>query len=151
MKRTEKSKAKAGRRGKPTAVKRRAESMAGKTNQRTAETRGSTRRNTTGESCSQLVSKHLRTDADVQQGQRDLTLDEVITTIPKIDLDEEIVEKANHPDSSEAATQKVKKTVKITQIRDREHSDGFPQPESRRSMKSAMQLKTAATSRGCLP
>ena len=45
-------------------------------------------------------------------------LDEVITTIPKIDLDEEIVENANDPGSSEAATQKVQKTVKITQIRD---------------------------------
>ena len=31
-------------------------------------------------------------DADVQQGQYELKLDEVITTVPKIDFDEEIVE-----------------------------------------------------------
>ena len=33
-----------------------------------------------------------RTDADVQQGQYELKLGEVITTIPEIDFDEEIVE-----------------------------------------------------------
>ena len=38
----------------------------------------------------------------------------------------------NHPDSSEAATQKVQKTVKIPQIRDCEHSDGFFQLEKQR-------------------
>ena len=32
---------------------------------------------------------------------------------------------ANHPDSSEAATQKVQKTVMITQVRDRERRDTF--------------------------
>ena len=57
--------------------------------------------------------------------------------LPKVDFNEEIVENVNHPDSSEAATQKVQKTVKIPQIRDRQHSDAFFQLESRGSMKSA--------------
>ena len=36
----------------------------------------------------------------------------MIMTIPKIDFNDEIVEyKKNHPDSSEAATQKVQKIV----------------------------------------
>ena len=37
---------------------------------------------------------------------------------------------ANHPDSSEAGTQKVQKTVMITQVRDREHCDAFSQLEA---------------------
>ena len=47
------------------------------------------------ESCSQPVPKHPRTDADVQQGQQELKLGEVITTIPKIDFNEETVEYKN--------------------------------------------------------
>ena len=68
-------------------------------------------------SCSQPVPKHPRTDADVQQGQYELNLDEGITTIPTIDFNEETVEykNANYPDSSEAETQKVQTCV----IRDR--------------------------------
>ena len=49
-------------------------------------------KHSTEESCSQPVPKHPRTDADVQQGQYELKLGEVITTIPEIDFDEEIVE-----------------------------------------------------------
>ena len=60
------------------------------------------------------------TDTDVQQEQSELKLGEGITT------------QENHPDSSETATQKVQKTVKISQIRDR---------ESRGSMNSAQQAK----------
>ena len=48
-------------------------------------------KHSTEESCSQPVP-HPRTDADVQQGQYELKLGEVITTIPEIDFDEEIVE-----------------------------------------------------------
>ena len=69
-------------------------------NQKTVtETRRSTRRSTvkyevkhsTKQGCvSQLVRKHLRTDADVQQGQ-----DEVIMTIPKIDFNQ-TVQKQQH-------------------------------------------------------
>ena len=61
------------------------------------ETRRSTRRST-------VQKKAAASDADVQQGQGEL-----ITTIPKIDFNDEIVE--NHPDSSEAATQTVQNFV----------------------------------------
>ena len=72
------------------------------------------------------------TGADVQHGQYELKLDEGITSIPTIDFNEETLEykNANCPDSSEAATLRVQKTVKIPQIRDREHSDGFCQLEA---------------------
>ena len=44
---------------------------------------------------SQPVPNHPRTDADVQQGQSELKLGEVIATIPKIDLNEKSVEYKN--------------------------------------------------------
>ena len=128
--------------------------------------------------------KHPRTDADVQQGQYELKLGEVCTTIPTIDFHVETVEtvehknlsftvqkdteaipreikgatkincflkenqsefsektstegfgeetlrNADHPDSSDAATQTVQKTVKIPQVRDRERGDAFSQLEA---------------------
>ena len=43
----------------------------------------------TEESCSQPVPKYPRTDADVQQGQQELKLGEVIKTTPTIDFNEE--------------------------------------------------------------
>ena len=46
----------------------------------------------TEESCSQPVPKHPRTDADVQQGQYELKLGEVCTTILSIDFNVETVE-----------------------------------------------------------
>ena len=82
-------------------------------------------KHSTEESCSKPVPKHPRTGADVQQGQYELKHGEVITTITKIDFNEEIGVQENHPDSSEAETQKVQKTVKIPQVRDQEHSDAF--------------------------
>ena len=50
---------------------------------------------------------------DLQQGQYELKLDEGITTITTIEINEETVEykNTNYPDSSEAATQKVQKIV----------------------------------------
>ena len=84
-------------RAKPTAGKRRAWPTAGNANQRTAtETRRSTMRNTLQRKvAAQPVPKHPRTDADVQQEQYELELGEVITTIPKIDFNEETVECKN--------------------------------------------------------
>ena len=145
MKRTEKSKANS--RQKSKANKR----QKSKANSRQSKPKDCDRdkakyeeKPSTEESCSQPVPKHPRTDADVQQEQHDLKLGEVITTIPTIDFNEETVENknANHPDSSEAATQKVQTCV----IRDREDGDAFFKLESRGSMKSAQQLKTAAVS-----
>ena len=52
-------------------------------------------KHTTQESCSQPVPKHPRTEADVEQGQYELELGEVTTTIPKIDFNEETVEYKN--------------------------------------------------------
>ena len=67
----------------------------------TTETRRS-RRNT-------VHKKVAASDADVQQGQGEVTM-----TIPKIDFTEEIVEcKINHRDRSETSTQKVQKTVEF--------------------------------------
>ena len=43
----------------------------------------------------------------------------------------------NHPDSSEAETQKVQKIVRIPQVRDREHLDAFSQLEADESAKHA--------------
>ena len=61
----------------------------------------------------------------------------MIATVPKIDFDEEIVE-----------YKKIIQTAQdgFSQIRDREHSDGFFQLESRGSMKSAQQAKEAEMS-----
>ena len=76
---------------------------AGKANQRTANRDKAKyeEKHSTKESCSQPVP-------DVQQG-HELKLGEVITTI---NFDEETVEnKENHPDNSEAATQKIPKIV----------------------------------------
>ena len=52
--------------------------------------------------------------------------------MPNMDFDDEIggYRNANHPDSSGAGTQKVQKTVKIPQVRDRDHSDEFSQLEA---------------------
>ena len=81
---------------------------AGKANQRTANGVKAKyeEKHATEESGSQPVP-------DVQQGQHELKFDEGIATIPKIDFNEETVEykNANYPDSSEAATQKVQKTL----------------------------------------
>ena len=75
---------------------------------------------------------------------------EVITTIPKIDFNEEVVEyKKIIQTAQDAATQKVQKTVKVPQIRDCELSDGFFQLESRGPTKSGQQAEAAATSRRC--
>ena len=74
MKRTEK-------RAEPTAGKRRAQPTAGKASQRTTTETKYEEKHSTEESYSQPVPKRLRTDVDVQQGQRELKLDEGITTI----------------------------------------------------------------------
>ena len=151
MKRTEKSKANSWQKSKSNSrqksdsqqqARQEQSQRQAEAKQSTAtETRRSTRRSST------LQKKAAASDADVQQGQG-----EVITTIPKIDFDEEIVRvQENHPDSSEAAIQNVQKIVKIPQMRDREHSDGFFQLKSRGPMKPAQQLQTAATSRRSLP
>ena len=77
--------------------------MAGKANQRTAtEIRRSTRRSTQySVRLQQPIQPAMRMSTsnpsiqpapDVQEGQCALTLDEVITTVPRIDFDEEIVE-----------------------------------------------------------
>ena len=92
----------------------------------------------TEESRSQPVQKHPRTGADVQEGQHELKLGEVVKTIPTIDFNVETVEYNNQsftvqkdtdPDSSETATQKVKKTV-IPQVRDSERGDALFQLEA---------------------
>ena len=49
----------------------------------------------------------------------------------------------NHPDSSEAETQKVQKTVRIPQVRDRERRDAVSQLEAD---ESAQQAKAAEMS-----
>ena len=49
----------------------------------------------------------------------------------------------NHPDSSEAETQKVQKIVRIPQVRDREHRDAFSQLDAD---ESAQQAKAAEMS-----
>ena len=104
----EEAKPTAGTRAKPTAGKTRAKPTAGKANQRTANRDKAKyeEKHSTKESCSQPVP-------DVQQGQYELKLGEVITTIPAIYFNEETVEykNANCSDSSEAATQKVQKIV----------------------------------------
>ena len=158
MKRTEKSKANSiGNGRQKSTANRQAEEQSqrqARANQRTTtETRRSTRRNTVQRKAAASQSRSIQEpDADVQQGQFELKLDEVIKTISKIDINEGTVEyKKIIQDSSKAETQKVQKTVKITQIRDPEHSDGFFQLESRGSMKSAQQAKAAATSRRSLP
>ena len=51
---------------------------------------------------STVQKKAAASDADLQ-----LEQGEVITTIPKIDIDQVIVENANYPGSPEAETQKV--------------------------------------------
>ena len=83
-------------RAEPTAGKTRAEPTAGKANQRTAnrDKAKHEEKHSTKESCSQPVP-------DVQQGQYELKLGEVITTIPDISFNEETVEykNANCPDS----------------------------------------------------
>ena len=103
MKRTEKSKANS--RQKSKANSRQDKSIAnGRQQQSRANGRQSKpedcdrdkakyeEKHSTEESCSQPVPKYPRTDADVHQGQYELKLGEVITTITKIDFDEEIVE-----------------------------------------------------------
>ena len=55
----------------------------------------------------------------------------------------------NHPDSSEAATQKVQKTVKIPQVSDRERGDAFDEvAERREDLSQLSSLKIAAMSFG---
>ena len=49
----------------------------------------------TEESCSQPIPKHPKTDSDFQQGQHELKLGEVVTTLTKIDFKEETVEYKN--------------------------------------------------------
>ena len=110
MKRTEKSKAnsrqksKANSRQKSKANRRQKSKANGKQDKSIANGKQSEpkdcdrekakfeEKHITGESCSQPVPKHPRTDADVQQGQQELKLGEVITTIPTIDFNEETVE-----------------------------------------------------------
>ena len=95
MKRTEKSKANStqdksranGRQEKSIADNRQGEQKDYDRDKAKYEEKHSTE-----ESCSQPVPKHPRTDADIQQGQYELKLDEVNKTFPKIDFNEGPVE-----------------------------------------------------------
>ena len=71
----------AGRREEQTTGKRKAQPKAGKASQRTTTETKYEEKHSTEESYSQPVPKRLRTDADVQQEERELKLDEGITTI----------------------------------------------------------------------
>ena len=61
---------------------------------------------------SQPVPKHPRTDADVQQGQSELKLGEVIATIPKIDLNEKTVEYKDRSFTLQKNTEVIHRKVK---------------------------------------
>ena len=59
------------------------------------------------ESCSQPVPKHLRTDADVQEGQWELKLDDVIRQSQRSTSTKKSWSTRRSTSSSETATQKV--------------------------------------------
>ena len=59
-----------------------------------------------------LQSANPRTDADVQQGQHDLRLGEVRTTIPKIDFNEETVKYENQSFTVEKDTEVIHREIK---------------------------------------
>ena len=88
---------------------------------------------------------------DVQQGQYELKLDEVITTVPKIDFDEKIVEyekiSSRQLKSKDSESPEDREDHR-PQVRDPEHRDAFSQLEAD---ESAQQAKAAATSRRSLP
>ena len=64
-------------------------------------------KHSTEESCSQPVPKHLRTDGDVQEGQWELKLDDVIRPSQNRLRRRNRGAQEDHPDKSETATQKV--------------------------------------------
>ena len=88
-----------------------------RTSKTRAEPTASKAQRTTNRDKAKYEEKHTTEDGgsqpvpDVQQGQYEQKLDEEITTTPTIDFNEETEEykKANFPDSSEAATQKIQK------------------------------------------
>ena len=111
-------------------------------------------KHTTEESCSQLVPKHPRTDADVRQERYELKLGEVITTIPKIDFDEEIVEYKKIIQTAQKQRLGMSRHVRSEIVNTATHShslkqmyDEVAERSTNLDAQSAQQLKTAATSR----
>ena len=113
MKRTEKSKDNSKQKSKANSRQN------SKTNSRQSEPKDYDRdeaknneKHITEDRCSQPGKKHPRTDADVWQGQQELKLGEVITTIPKIDFNEETVEYKNWSFTVQKDTEVIHRVVK---------------------------------------
>ena len=115
MKRTEKSKANSRQKSKANSR----QDKKSKANSRQSEPKDCDRdkakyeeKHLTEESCSQPVPKHPRTDADVQQGQLELKLGEVITTIPTIVFNVETVENKNQSFTVQKDTEVIHREIK---------------------------------------